>query len=163
MQVNDEAREALLAEVNGISDENLNQKPDEKSWAIKQVLEHLFLMEGAIVKTIEDQLANGEDVDTESKPIELTVNRDQKVEAPGFATPTDDFATLDEMKLKLAASHKGLLKLVEKADPGKLVRKAFPHPVFGPMSLKQWIPFIGWHEKRHLLQIQEVKEALGLA
>jgi hypothetical protein len=163
MQVNDEERDTLLAEVNDISDEVLNQRPDEKNWSIKQVLEHLFLMEGAIVKTIEDQLANGEEADTEPKPIELTVNREQKVEAPGFATPTDDFATLEEVKLKLAASHNGLLKLVEKADPGNLARKAFPHPVFGSMSLKQWIPFIGWHEKRHTLQIREVKEALGLS
>ncbi|WP_106498590.1 DinB family protein [Lentibacillus sp. Marseille-P4043] len=162
MQPNDQARETILTEVNGISDENLNKKPDEKSWSIKQVLEHLFLMEGAIVKTIADQLENGEDVDTDQKPIEATVDRSKKVEAPDFADPSADYATLDEMKLKLEASHQGLIQLVEKADVDKLERKAFPHPVFGQMSLKQWIPFIGWHEKRHILQIQEVKEALGL-
>ncbi|WP_099157413.1 DinB family protein [Virgibacillus ndiopensis] len=160
MQRNEKVREALLVEVNEISDNDLNKKPDEKSWSIKQVLEHLFLMEGAIVKTIQDQLKNGEDVNADPKPIELTVDRSQKVNAPDYTVPSDEFFTLDEMKLKLEASRQGLLRLVANTDENELERKGFPHPVFGQMSLSQWIPFIGWHEKRHILQIQEIKEQL---
>ena len=44
----------------------------------------------------------------------------------------------------------------------ELEAKGFNHPIFGLMSLKQWIPFVGYHEKRHILQIKEVKEKLGL-
>ncbi|MEN1968592.1 DinB family protein [Lentibacillus sp. N15] len=163
MHVNEEARESLLKEVNGISDDNLNKQPDAASWSIKQILEHLFLMEGVIVKMIENELENGKDVQTKPKPIELTVNRDQKVQAPDFAVPSDDFATLEELKLKLEASHQGLAQLVTNADEHVLANRAFLHPVFGEMSLNQWIPFIGWHEKRHTLQIKEVKTVLGLA
>jgi hypothetical protein len=28
--------------------------------------------------------------------------------------------------------------------------------------LKQWVEIIGWHEKRHLVQIEEIKDELGL-
>nr|GGG86552.1 hypothetical protein GCM10011398_35440 [Virgibacillus oceani] len=163
MPINEQAREALLAEVTGVSDDDLNKKPDEHSWSMKQVLEHLFLMEGAIVKTIEDQLEHGEVVNAKARPIELTVDRTKKVNAPDYTVPSDEFATLDEMELKLEASHQGLLKLTANADEIALKRKGFPHPVFGQMSLKQWIPFVGWHEKRHTLQIIEIKEQLGLA
>lgn len=162
MQPNKEAREALLHEINDVSEENLNQKPVEGQWSIKQIVEHLFLMEGMIVKMVENQLENGKEVKVEQKPIELTVDRRQKVEAPDFARPSDDFETPEEIQLKLETSRRAFLKLMETVDEQDLKRKAFQHPVFGEMSLQQWLPFIGWHEKRHIEQIREVKEALQL-
>lgn len=162
MQINEEARQELYNEVNGLSDEQLNKNPADDQWSVKQVMEHLFLMEGAITKTIIDQLENGEDVNADSKPIERAINRDKKLEASDFAQPSGDFATLDELKLKLTATHQGLVKVAEMADEKQLEAKGFQHPVFGQISLKQWIPFVGYHEKRHTLQIEEVKEKLGL-
>lgn len=162
MQPNDQARQELLQTVAGLSDEDLNRKPADDRWSIKQVMEHLYLMEGAIAKTISHQLKNGETVNAEAKPIEATTNRDVKVVAPDFATPTGDFATLAELEQKLAASHDMLKQVAEEADEADLEAKAYPHPVFGPMSLKQWIPFVGYHEMRHTAQIEEVKEQLGL-
>lgn len=161
MQINEEARAELYNEVNGLSDDELNKKPAEDEWSIKQVMEHLFLMEGAITKTIINQLENGEEVNADLKPIEASTNRSTKVTAPDFATPNDDFATLEELKLKLTATHQGLVKVAENAHESQLNAKGFPHPVFGQMSLKQWVPFVGYHEKRHTLQIKEVKEKLG--
>lgn len=40
--------------------------------------------------------------------------------------------------------------------------KSFPHPVFGEMDLTQWIDFTSYHEERHLGQIQEIKQRLGV-
>ena len=162
MQINEKAREELLNEINGLSDENLNKKPSEEQWSIKQIVEHLFLMEGAISEMILDRMENGEVVNAQIKPIEATINRDIKIEAPEFAKPSNDFATLEELKFKLNITHQKLKKVEETADEKGLEVKGFPHPVFGQMSLKQWIPFVGHHEMRHILQIKEVKENLGL-
>ncbi|ASN06658.1 DinB family protein [Virgibacillus necropolis] len=162
MQINEEARAELYNEVNGLSDEELNKKPADDKWSIKQVMEHLFLMEGAITKAIINQLENGDEVNADPKPIEATTNRGIKVDAPDYATPNDDFATLDELKLKLTATHQGLIKVEETVDEKELEAKGFPHPLFGQISLMQWIPFVAYHEKRHILQIKEVKEKLGL-
>ncbi|MFZ3577380.1 DinB family protein [Virgibacillus sp. DJP39] len=163
MEFNEEARVDLYNEVNGLSDEQLNKRPADDQWSIKQIMEHLFLMEGAITKTIIEKLEDGEEVNAELKPIEASLNRTIKVQAPEFAIPNDDFATLEELKLKLTATHQGLIKVSETADEKQLESKGFPHPVFGQMSLKQWIPFIAYHEKRHTLQIVEVKEKLGIS
>ena len=46
------------------------------------------------------------------------------------------------------------------ANEKDLEQKSFPHPLFKELSLKQWIPFVGLHEKRHLLQIEELKSKL---
>ena len=162
MQINEKAREELYIEINELSDESLNKKPSNNEWSIKQIVEHLFLMEGGIAKMIVDNLENGEVVNADLKPIEATINRDIKVDAPAFATPSNDFATLEELKMKLNITHQRLIKIEKASDEKELEVKGFPHPVFGQMSLKQWIPFVGYHEKRHILQIKEVKEKLGL-
>lgn len=108
MKINNQARENLFVEVEHLTNEELNKKPSENEWSIKQVLEHLYLMEGAIAKTIQYQLSAGEDSVVGDKPIELSVNRSTKVQAPDFANPSDDFATLDELKEKLSQTHEAL-------------------------------------------------------
>ena len=162
MEINEKARPELLNQVEGLSDEDLNKKPSADEWSVKQVLEHLYLMEGAITKTINDQLASGKEERVEDRPIELSTNRDVKVDAPAFAVPGDDFLKLDDLKQRLAGTHEGLKEVARNADEKQLEEKAYPHPAFGKMSLKQWIPFVGYHELRHIDQIKEVKEKLGL-
>ncbi|WP_082881332.1 DinB family protein [Lederbergia galactosidilytica] len=71
--MNDKAREELFSEVNGLSDEDINKKPSEDQWSIKQIIEHLILMEGAVTQMVTDQLKNGEIVNADHKPIESTL------------------------------------------------------------------------------------------
>ena len=162
MKVNEQARQQLLDEVNGLSDEDLNKKPAPDQWSIKQLLEHLYLMEATITKTIKKQLAFGEVVSTDEKPIEFTVRRGTKVDAPAYVFPSEEYSTLAALKEKLAATHKGLFEIANNTADEKLQEKAFPHPAFGQLNLKQWIPFVGYHEMRHIEQIREVKASLGL-
>ncbi|MET3576313.1 DinB family protein [Bhargavaea ullalensis] len=161
MRVNDEARTELLEVVARLSDEDLNRKPSNGGWSIKQIMEHLYLMEGAVAKTIADQAVNGEETAAEMRPIEATVNRSVKVEAPAFTMPSDQFSSKEELKQKLSSTRSMLSKAEQTSDPQALEDKSYPHPVFGMMKLKQWIPFVGYHEKRHIDQIREVKEDLG--
>ncbi|GAA0430054.1 MAG: DinB family protein [Bacillota bacterium] len=161
MQINEQARESLLSEVNGLTDEEINKKASADRWSVKQIMEHLYLMEVAITKIIQQQLITGDTVHVSEKPIHFTVNRSVKVDSPDFAVPSEDFVTLEEMKQKLAASHQGLRQLNETADKKTLREKSYPHPAFGDLSLEQYIPFVGYHEKRHIEQIKEVKAAFN--
>ncbi|KHL95509.1 hypothetical protein QW71_12445 [Paenibacillus sp. IHB B 3415] len=36
----------------------------------------------------------------------------------------------------------------------------YPHPVFGPMDVAQWVDFIGIHEERHLAQLKEALDGI---
>ncbi|MFD1040374.1 DinB family protein [Virgibacillus byunsanensis] len=94
MKINKQARDELLAEVEGISDRKLNKKPAAEKWSIKQVLEHLYLIEDAFTKMIQEQLDTGDVVNAKEKPIELTVNRSSKVDAPAFLLPSEEFASM---------------------------------------------------------------------
>ncbi|MDR7071558.1 DinB family protein [Fictibacillus barbaricus] len=153
-----DVRKNLLDTVAGFSDEQLNEKVKEDKWSIMQVLDHLYLIEMSITKTIQKILKNGETVSIAPKPIQYTVDRSTKVEAPSYVAPTDDFLTLEAVKEKLKNSRTALLQVIEQTSEEKLQEKGFPHPIFGLMSLDQWIPFIGYHEKRHIAQIEELIE-----
>ncbi|WP_174616146.1 DinB family protein [Virgibacillus ihumii] len=162
MKLNERARTTMLAETEGLSDEHINKRPAEDRWSIKQILEHLYLMEGAIAKIIQKQLEEGERKDISDKPIELTVNREKKVDASDFVIPGDDFATRKELIQKLESSHKLLADTAINADETLLEERMYPHPQFGELSLKQWIPFVAYHEMRHTEQLKEVKHDLNL-
>lgn len=162
MEINDQARKELLAQVEYLTDEVINRQPAEDRWSIKQILQHLYLMEGSVAKTIQIKLAAENQNITIDKPIQLTVDRSNKIEAPDFVTPTLEYSTLHDLKSKLTATHSTLHDVAENATEDQLAVKSYPHPVFGEMSLTQWIPFVGYHEQRHIEQIKEVKQQLGI-
>ncbi|GAA0595596.1 hypothetical protein GCM10009001_09630 [Virgibacillus siamensis] len=162
MRLNERARTELLAEAEGISDEDINKQPAGDRWSIKQILDHLYLMEGSVAKIIQSQLEKGKKEHVSEKPIDLTVNRDKKVDALDFLTPGGDFATLEELTQKLEASHKLLADTAINADETMLKERVYQHPAFGELSLKQWVPFVAYHEMRHTEQLREVKRALNL-
>nr|WP_256438793.1 DinB family protein [Sporosarcina sp. Te-1] len=127
MQINDKAREELLNELNDLSDDDINKKPSDREWSIQQILEHLYLMEGGITQTIAHQLATGDEKRVADKPIELSVNRSTKVQAPPFAVPTEDARSLAELKTKLFQTHEALREFVEQSSADDLEKKAYPH------------------------------------
>ncbi len=161
MKHNIEVREVVLISVSGLSDVQLNQQQAGK-WSIAQVLEHLYLMERSIVYKMTTSMASDEEAPVEDKPIHLTPNRAHKVVAPAFVMPSEEFKTLTVIQEKLRESRANLEVFVAQADEENMRKRSFPHPVFGPIHLKQWVEFIGWHEKRHLAQIEEIKQELGL-
>lgn len=156
-----EVRKELLQSVSGLTDLQLNEKQNGK-WSIIQVLEHLYLTEKLIVDKLKDVMASDEEIEAEDKPIHLVINRDRKIVAPQFLTPSDDFITLTTIQEKLLTSRASLGEFLADADKEKMRKRSLPHRVFGLLNIKQWVEFIGLHEKRHLAQIEELKQELGV-
>ncbi|MFD2042854.1 DinB family protein [Ornithinibacillus salinisoli] len=162
MKINAKARTLLWKEVEGITDEILNKKTTTDKWSIKQILEHLYLCETAFTRMIEKQLAGGEIVHAKDQPVERTVDRSYKVQSPEIMVPGDTYKTLVELRELLNSSHEKMIKIAKNADPEELEGKGIPHPAFGYLNLRQTIAFVGYHEMRHIEQIKEAKEGLGL-
>lgn len=160
MENNSKIREAIWESVNGLTDDQLNQVVEEGTWSIAQVLEHLYLIEQLVVDGIQKKLKEEEDKIVKLRPVHLTVDRSIKVQAPPALVPTNNFQTMEQLKNKLSQSRKSLLLLLDPVNEEVLAKKAMHHPVFGELSLVQWISFVGFHEQRHLSQIEEIKELL---
>src|SRR5690606_10316028 len=96
------------------------------------------------------------------KPVHLTVNRSQKFNAPPYLVPSTKHKSFEDMKEKLKQSRSQLKTVVDGADETALQNKSYLHPAFGTLNLKQWYEFIGYHERRHIAQIKEVKASLSI-
>lgn len=156
-----EARKEVLQSIASLTDLQLNEKQNGK-WSIMQVLEHLYLTEKLIVDKLKVTMTSDKETEVEDKPILLITNRNHKIVAPQFLTPSDTFITLATIQEKLIASRTSLEDFLAVADKEKMKKRSLPHPVFGLLNIKQWVEFIGLHEKRHLAQIKELKQELGL-
>lgn len=157
---NAKIRAKLLKAVDGLADDQLNKKPSPEEWSPIQILDHLQLMETAIAKSIKQELASEKNEKVSKKPIQLTVSRVIKVEAPHYTVPTDEFVSLEEMKKRLNGSHNLLYEVYDSTNEEILAQKSLPHPVFGKVPLTQWFPFVGLHEKRHLKQLEKTLSKL---
>ncbi|MBB6451732.1 hypothetical protein HNQ94_000153 [Salirhabdus euzebyi] len=161
MQENEKIRAELLQLVEDLSDDELNERVEENSWTIMQVLQHLHLLEKVVAKSISKSLLTDHVNPTSEKPIHLTTDRRKKIDAPPFVSPTEEYITLAEMKIMLEESRSQFIHALSGIPEELLENKSFPHPVFNDLSIKQWIPFIGLHEKRHMKQIEELKGKLS--
>ncbi|WP_335870821.1 DinB family protein [Bacillus sp. 2205SS5-2] len=153
-----DARLELLQEIDGLSDAQLNEEIEKDGWTIMQVLHHLVLMEENVTKIIRSTIASEETQFLEAKPVHYTVNRSIKVDAPSFVYPREQSITFEEIKNKLQNSRRKLLLVLSQTNRSLLEARGSVHPVFGLIRLDQWVSFIGYHEKRHLEQIQELKD-----
>lgn len=152
-------RAELVNEVQNMTDEQLNQKPSQDVWSPAQILQHLYLMERVIIGGIKQVLMSGEKREATEKPLELVIDRSRKVPAPENLKPGDGPFQKETLLSKLEESRRELINFAETAPEHMLNEQAMKHPHLGDLSLKQWVEFIGYHEKRHLLQITEVKSA----
>lgn len=69
-----------------------------------------------------------------------------RVKAPAAALPTP----LDDFDHQREALRQVMRQFVERADADP--RRVVPHPIFGPLSLRQWRRFHGCHFDHHLRQ-----------
>lgn len=160
MTRNDVIREQVCEAVSGLSSETLNRKPADGKWSAVQIMEHLYLMEKAITAGIIQALASGEDQTTEPKPYQLTLDRSRFMAAPPHLVPSEEFIPLGDIVARLDQSRSDLKTVLDQSDESLWSRKLYPHPVFGPMDVAQWVDFIGIHEERHLAQLREALDGI---
>ncbi len=152
----------LYAAIKGLSEEQLNFKPDEESWSIAECVEHIAISEQQIfglvdmsLKTEADPSKRGEVKMTDEQIFGFIVDRSSKVKTRPEFEPDNKYG-----------SHKGALKEYKKLRKEHIdyVKKTnddlrnhyFEFP-FGMTDAYQVIVFMAGHNKRHVLQIEEIK------
>ena len=64
---------------------------------------------------------------------------------------------LDVLREKLSEFFEETLRLIGALRGSENLGKTFPHPVFGPLNMKQWLAFHGLHALDHIHQIERIK------
>lgn len=153
----------------GLSDAQLLFKPSEKSWSVMECLEHLMLINLRVEKII-ITIAPSESIEnTKSELFSaeklnhlLVIKRDvAKVDAPDFSVPKGHFKNINEISENINTITTALVNYVSNNDIAKETH-TIKHLRLGEMTKTDWLNFMIAHNKRHLIQIAEVRALQGL-
>ncbi len=161
---NDNVRCRLVERVEGLNEAQLKYRPQDGAWSAAEIVEHLSIIERNLARVVQMMLHKAASASVEAGPPPRPMQpfsldefaeqaRTQKFVAPEEVRPRGD-AELADVLGKLRESRAALHALQPRFETvdGTLVQ--YPHPIFGPLNLYQWLAFIGLHEARHLRQIE---------
>lgn len=168
---NEQVREQLVARVAGLSEAQLSYRPQADVWSAAEIVEHLAIIERGLTRVIQMLLHKAASASAESgtpprpmQPFSLAEfaaqARTQKFVAPEEVRPTGT-AKLADVLDNLRESRAALVALQPRIETTDGTLAQYPHPVFGPLNLYQWLAFIGLHEARHLHQIEGLLAGIG--
>jgi DinB superfamily len=165
-EVIDETRVRLYQLVEGLSDEQARARPLPDAWTATEIIEHLAIIEGRLLKMMTMMLTKAEsagagkkDAPVEIEPfsldefIERSLN--EKYTAPEAVRPSGEVSLTDALA-KLRRSREELHSLRPRIEATDLSSLTYPHPAFGPLNFYGWLAFIGVHEERHLRQAKNL-------
>src|SRR5689334_6843961 len=158
----DEQRAVLKAAFESVPPEMRDLSPGPNRWSAANIVEHLAIVETRVAGFLSERLAEarpGLQAETLSGPILPTIDykrvhdRSTRVQAPETAIPTgldaaSAWAAFESAGLKMRA-------MIASFDGLAVSSVMHPHPRLGPMSVYQWVAFMGAHEVRHAEQIRE--------
>jgi DinB superfamily len=160
----DVQRAELRAAFDAIPAAARDRSPGPGLWSTAAIVEHLAMVGERIAqrlaKGIDEARASGIGPETSTDPILPTLNleraldRSKRFTAPDFLKPTGLDGDAAWAALERATVH---VRAAVAAGDGLALEKAgWPHPVFGQLSLYEWIGFVGAHEARHAAQMREM-------
>jgi hypothetical protein len=161
---NDDIRRRIVASVEGLDEEQQSFRPEAGAWSVAEIVEHLSIIEGNMVRLVGKLLGKIESEATDAsaphpmQPFTLDEYVEQistvKLEAPEAIRPTG--IPLGDSLARLSATRAALNALRPRVEACDGTGAHYPHPFFGQLDLYQWLAFIGMHEQRHLGQIERL-------
>lgn len=139
-----------------VDDSTFFLKPYPNKWSIAEILEHLIISEKgaciAMLKSVEIPSRNWNDKLPQMRAF--FSSQEIKREAPAQAVPTQIRNNRIEICNQLFEIREKCKKIL--LDKPYLIATALIHPVMGELSNAEWIYFMSWHGKHHLLQIENI-------
>jgi uncharacterized damage-inducible protein DinB len=165
-------RDGLLAAVAAVPESLRERRPGSDAWSVAEVLEHLHIVEAGIARLIGRKLekarAAGLGPETETGSLVRSLDRFALLErgtsmtAPEFVQPRGAL-TAAAAATALAESRRALREALAAGDGLALGTVSAPHVLLGPLTLYQWVLFVGQHEHRHTIQIGDIAQQLAAA
>ena len=165
---NEKIRAELREMLNGISDDEAAALPEGEKWSISSIVEHLSMV-CIGVSRICSRLVDA--AKTAGKPSDgtfvITDNFGEqavriagiKVEAPERVHPTGDVSIGESLQRLEAAGH-AIQAFRHDLETVDVTEHKFPHPAFGDLTAAEWLVMLGWHEQRHMKQIEGMLEKI---
>ena len=164
------ARTEFASRVEDLSDTEGDVKPAADSWSVSEVVEHLVWAEMAGLNSMMiaiDAWRRGDPVWKEANP-----NRDESIETiikstwrpkekvpegagPQWGGPLSYWVSVH------AACHSVVEDVAARIRHDELDEVVFPHPISGPLTLRQRLAFLRYHMQHHMPQLEGIRRHLG--
>ena len=166
----DVTRSSLEQVLSEVPPERYSVQPDGGGWSVAEVLEHLAIVEGRVLKAFKEHIDESPAADLPreqdassvmaSMDTVRLVDRTQRLVSGEQSLPKTAAAPDVSWNL-LMERRRDLRSRIRAADGVALGSFKVPHARLGALNLYQWIIFLGSHEARHVAQIREVARAVG--
>ncbi|MFI5131978.1 MAG: DinB family protein [Chitinophagales bacterium] len=161
-----ETQKALIAELKGLSDNQLNWKPADSVWSIAECVEHITLSEKNIFDMAMGTLKGNADpakrsqlkFDDEAVKKFIT-DRSFRVKTREGFIPTGQFGNTEKTLAVFNERREALIRYTN--DTKDDLRNHFAEFPFGLLDTYQVLLFLSGHTRRHTLQIVELKSLPG--
>jgi hypothetical protein len=115
-------------------------------WCVKQVLGHFLATAGAVNKQVAG-LAAGQPLEWQFSAAE---------EAGGGSESRRD-VPIEGLRQDVAAAFEETRRMLASLKDNERLSQQFKHPLFGELSLKEWLAFQRIHSMDHIQQIEQIK------
>jgi len=132
-----------------MTDEQATFQP-EGEWCAKEVLGHVLVTDRSINQDIAS-LAG----------VEPPVAGATEVRAMGVQAGDEQSLPIGELRERIAGLFAENRKMAASLEQSDQLGKSFPHPIFGPLNLNEWLAFHRIHSMDHIQQIDKIKADSG--
>ena len=159
-------KQRLLNDVQGLSDAQLNYKPDSARWSVAQCIEHIALAENGLWQWC--MMTLGSDSATLIKPEKFLTNeeliaavtdRSKKAQAPEMLRPGNQFAGVPEALSAYRSRRDSTIQFLRTTTAP--LRDHYMQTPAGTLDVFQGLLLLAAHSERHTLQIEELIRSPG--
>lgn len=155
------SRDNLLADLEGLSEAQLNFKPSAESWSVAECVEHLAISENACDDMIQGAMTEMADASrraevtiTDEKLLEMITNRTDKVKTSEAFEPSGKFGSYEQTLDAFLSKRNEHIDYIAKTEDD--LRNHYSQLPFGTVDAYQVFLFFSGHTQRHTQQIEEV-------
>jgi hypothetical protein len=159
----EQVRQSVYDRIEGLGAEQAAFRSEPDGWSPAQLAEHMCISEERLSGAIDRFLSAAE---AQGRPsagpaiAPVTIDRVQeqakgKFKSP-LATQPSGSLSMPEIIERMHRSRETLMAMRSRLEAIDVSDVSFPHPVFGPLNLYEWLVFIGMHERRHLTQMEAI-------
>jgi hypothetical protein len=160
----EETRGRLVARLSSLSEAGENFRSAAGGWSVAEIAEHLALLESRLLGMMTVMINKAEKAGLKRNaetsrfnPVSLEQfterARREKYNAPDPVCPTGKVSVRESLE-SLRQSRESLRALRPRIEATDLGGAGYAHPAFGQLDFYQWLLLIGFHEDRHLRQIE---------
>ena len=162
----EKSKNEMLSILSQWSEEELNQKPDDKSWSALQVVEHVMGSEkgtlGYMKKKTQAAPEDLPEATEENRLASIQLNEvlksTKRYTKPDVMPDPEGKYSFDQYSAEWNQLHDVYRQFFEKLNDKYLDRQVFRHPFSGMLSVQQTLAFLINHIAHHMHQINRLKQ-----